>query len=636
MADSCGEGATPGAFEELATCRATVFLAVVLLAVGCGDSPPGRSGEVSMFRGGPEHTGVYPGGGVSGFSGVRWRFEAGGAIRSSPTVADGTVIVGSSDGRIYAVDEGTGAERWSFDANSPINSTPAVAGGLVFFADRAGVFRAVDQSTGSLRWTFASDPELPLPWGNEGWDYYTSSPTTVEDLVLFGGGDGLLYALEAGSGREVWRYATDGRIRSSPAVSGGTVFVGSADGSLHAVSLADGRGLWRYDTEGRSLDSEAAGFDRRSIQSSPAVQDGRVVFGSRDGHLYSVEIETGEMAWRFDHQVSWCITSPAISKGVVYAGSSDGLFVQAIDGDTGEELWRTATGHRVFASPAVSGPTVLIGDHGGILRALHAETGAELWRVMTGGPIQSSPVVSEGRVFVGSDDGLLYAIDGTDGPSSRRAVHWDEEIQPLYQGHEEIRDHLSSSGFEVLDSDALASFMSARIGDRTPSAVVFAMGDVPGAVAPVVADTVLFRRYLDSGGRVVWVGYPPFVLVRDSASGAITGVDMNRAEDVLGVDHAQATGDEYPAWPTPEGRRWGLSGTWIDAFGVEPEEVDIPLALDERGRASAWVQHYGGEGGGALVRLWSGGDPASIPPLLRGVAEFGLGAGVDRRSSVAR
>ncbi len=76
-------------------------------------------------------------------------------------------------------------------------------------------------------------------------------------------------------------------MRSSPALAGGKLYVGSADGTLYALDPASGREIWRFDTEGHALESGKFGFDRRTIQSSPAVADGRVFVGSRDGFLYA-------------------------------------------------------------------------------------------------------------------------------------------------------------------------------------------------------------------------------------------------------------------------------------------------------------------------------------------------------------
>ena len=60
----------------------------------------------------------------------------------------------------------------------------------------------------------------------------------VDGVVYVGSADGYLYAVGAESGRERWRFETDGPVFSSPAVVDGVVYVGSGDGRLYAVGSA--------------------------------------------------------------------------------------------------------------------------------------------------------------------------------------------------------------------------------------------------------------------------------------------------------------------------------------------------------------------------------------------------------------
>ena len=65
--------------------------------------------------------------------------------------------------------------------------------------------------------------DLALPWGQEGWDYLTSSPAVANGVAYWGSGDGHVYAVDAEAGGELWRFATGGRVRSTPAVVDGGV-----------------------------------------------------------------------------------------------------------------------------------------------------------------------------------------------------------------------------------------------------------------------------------------------------------------------------------------------------------------------------------------------------------------------------
>ena len=205
----------------------------------------------------------------------------------------GTLYIGSGDGLLYALDAQTGAHRWQFRTGRAISSTPAVADGLVFLGSRDNTFWAVDARTGKERWRLETGRDIPFPWGFESGDLYTSSPTWAGGTLYFGSGDGHVYAVDPRSGRTRWRFATGGRVRASPAVANGRVYTGSADGTLYALGAKSGRELWRFDTEGHTLESGKFGFDRRTVEASPSVADGRVFIGSRDGFLYAVDAATG-------------------------------------------------------------------------------------------------------------------------------------------------------------------------------------------------------------------------------------------------------------------------------------------------------------------------------------------------------
>ncbi len=128
---------------------------------------------------------------VSGFDGktraidaktgeLRWQFKTPGAIRQSPTVANGRLYLGSGDGHIYALDAATGRQLWRFRAAPierlinvygtlgstwPVNSGVVVKDGVAYCAagiiDSDGTYvYALDAQTGHLRWQNNSSGHL--------------------------------------------------------------------------------------------------------------------------------------------------------------------------------------------------------------------------------------------------------------------------------------------------------------------------------------------------------------------------------------------------------------------------------------------------------------------------------------------
>src|SRR5579859_1523260 len=88
--------------------------------------------QTAMFRGDLAHTAVYHDSGLARLSGVKWRFNTGGRVIASPAIVGQTAYVGSTDGKLYAVDLGHGSLRWKLATGARITSSPAVDHGTVY------------------------------------------------------------------------------------------------------------------------------------------------------------------------------------------------------------------------------------------------------------------------------------------------------------------------------------------------------------------------------------------------------------------------------------------------------------------------------------------------------------------------
>jgi outer membrane protein assembly factor BamB len=416
------------------------------------------SGQDAIFRGNPQHTGVYPGPTVPRFTKIKWQFHTNGQVLSSPAVADGTVYVGSSDHHLYALDAATGALRWKFKTDGRITSSPAVSAGAVYFASFDSTFYAVDAATGQLKWKFKTAGErrfaaahlhgaepaaetMPDPF-----DFYLSSPVVSGRAVYFGSGDTNLYALEAATGNLKWKYKTGDVVHASPAISDGTLFVGSWDSYFYALDAASGKEKWRFKT-GEDPDIH----NQVGIRSSAAVADGVLYFGSRDSKFYAVDAATGKQLWFFPNKGSWVIGSPAVLDGKVYFATSDSGLIHAVDTKSGAALFSLDNRHwPMFSSPAISGNTLYIGSHEGKLLAVDLKTQKFIWtfqtdgskqngsrytkpdgtpkyeaafsdffyddmvigtqKMMSFGAVLSSPVIVSGTIYTASTDGNIYAL----------------------------------------------------------------------------------------------------------------------------------------------------------------------------------------------------------------------------------
>ena len=79
--------------------------------------------DASMFRGNLAHTGVYQSEAPRTLDVVKWKFNAGAYLISSPAVVGDLVYIGSTDGRLYALDRESGAKRWALKTGARVVSS---------------------------------------------------------------------------------------------------------------------------------------------------------------------------------------------------------------------------------------------------------------------------------------------------------------------------------------------------------------------------------------------------------------------------------------------------------------------------------------------------------------------------------
>jgi hypothetical protein len=148
------------------------------------------------------------------------------------------------------------------------------------------------------------------------------------------------------------------------------------------------------------------------------------------------------------------------------------------------------------------------------------------------------------------------------------------------------------------------------------------MDGLPESVTAPGTEAALLRRYLEAGGKAVWLGFPPLILSRDE-EGQVVGFDRSATSRLLGVDYEIADADHYSVTVTEEGRRWGLESRWVGRLGVDKAAVTSVLGEDERGRAVAWVRSYGGPDGTGFVMLELSLETDRLEEIRR-VAELGV------------
>jgi len=351
-----------------------------------------------------------------------WQHQFDSGIWSPLTLADGVLYFGCDDGNVYALDPATQKVIWKFASKGRVRSSSGVGEGIVTFASDDGFLYALDVATGEMRWQLdigsgKMERRLPAEGPPYEYDYKHSAPVHSAGIVYVGSADGHLYAIDEKTGEERWRFATEGKVRSTPAIAGGRVYFGSWDFNLYAVNAETGKEAWRFSCKG-------------AVQGSPALGAGKVFVGSRAAKLVAVDASSGEPVWEYPHKDgSWVESSPVFHDGVVYVGSSDALKLFAFDADSGELAWAFKTSGWSWGDPVVANGAVYIGAISAYpyympgvelvpgFHSVDAATGEVKWSAPSGsidgyvtGGVFSSPVVLDGVVYVAGIDGTLTAI----------------------------------------------------------------------------------------------------------------------------------------------------------------------------------------------------------------------------------
>lgn len=312
-----------------------------------------------------------------------------------PAISYRHLYYGDGGGRVYAVSTATGSRDWRFDAHRSLAATPAIgpyAHGTVYeaFLSRTkrvddGLVVALAAGTGAVRWrarVAASE----------------TSPLLVGSRLYVGGWNGMVYALDARTGRRLWTFLSGGAVKGGLAAVGGRVFAGSYDGHVYALDAGSGRLVWRASAQRRL-------FGHGRFYSTPAVAYGRVYIGCTDGRVYSFGAKSGRLRWS-TRTGSYVYGSPAVWNELVLAGSYDRHFY-AFDAATGAVRWRFDAGGAISGSATVIAGVVYFATLSGSVFGLDARNGRLLWHFPDG---MYAPPVSDGRRLYVAGYSTLYGF----------------------------------------------------------------------------------------------------------------------------------------------------------------------------------------------------------------------------------
>jgi outer membrane protein assembly factor BamB len=289
-----------------------------------------------------------------------------------------------------------------------IAAAPIIAEGRAFMLDAGTQLTAVDAGTGARLWTFNIEPEKESAGGAGGGVSFDRGRLYVTT------GYAQVIALEAETGKEIWRQTLTAPMRAGPTVGGGRVFAVTIDNQVHALDAASGRRLWAH-----SGIAETAGIYGGA---SPAFEGNIVIAAFSSGELFALRTDNGRVLWsdslagalRSDPVSSLADIRglPVIDRGQVFAASNAGRVV-SIDLRSGGRIWDQNIGG--LSTPWVAGDFIFMVTVDGELTCLTRRDGRVRWvtplqrfrdeKAKRGRIVWTGPVLAGSRLFVVNSEG---------------------------------------------------------------------------------------------------------------------------------------------------------------------------------------------------------------------------------------
>jgi outer membrane protein assembly factor BamB len=386
---------------------------------------------------------------------LAWSAPVAGAA-SNPLILDDTVFFQDLGSNVQALHLSDGTVMWKKTYNREVLGPNGVGAGWGKIYAPAGRYElvALDQQTGEELWnTNLSDrPTVsisiqPVVFGNL---VYVSTVAGGEGVSANpGGGKGVIYALDSGSGQVAWKFDTvdSPDLWGDPSVNFGggsyqspgidtvtaTVFFGTANSGptpgtreypngasrpgpnlyTNSVLALDGRdGTLRWATQVYPHDLFNYGLSLPPVLTRATingVEQDILVGAGKTGRIYAFNRSTGAILWE-------CITGPhqndqlaALPDGStqVYPGGEGGFEtpMACADGVIYAELIT------MYANYTPSGETVPpLSVAGAEVVAVEADTGKILWDVTLPSMGLGATTVLNDLVITGTADGTLYAL----------------------------------------------------------------------------------------------------------------------------------------------------------------------------------------------------------------------------------
>lgn len=317
--------------------------------------------------------------------------------------------------RLWSESVGGGA------GDSGARMAPGHGDGRLYAAGVDGTIAALDAATGRTVWRQRIGKSGGwLWWRHDGTARWSGGPAAAGDVVVVGGLDGQVRALSSADGSERWTAQMTSEVVAAPAIADGIVVVRANDGRLSGLDLANGSQRWVFDQPVPALSLRG--------NSAPLVANGIVYGGYDNGKVVAVRVDDGQEQWVQTLSAGEGRTEVERLQDVDGTLASDGaqLFaagyrgqVAALSLASGRPLWQRDLSS--YAGAAVGGNAVVVVDAESNVWAFDRETGVNLWKQdQLKYRWLGAPAIQGNYVVVGDIEGYVHWLSLDEGKFAAR------------------------------------------------------------------------------------------------------------------------------------------------------------------------------------------------------------------------
>lgn len=297
---------------------------------------------------------------------IKWYYETHNSVKNNICIDGDRLVYMTADGQIGCIDKKTGCDIWDFASTSLFSTVGTSSGicikdGIVYAGNPRGI-EAVDVNNGTAVWSKVRNrgenspaefvvtgnkllvnshwdalASLDIANGKDLWDnkdedlrFRSSTPVAVDDKTILAADDDAIMLINSGSGEIISKSVFEDYNFSSsaqPVIYGSIAYIPTANKGIIAYDIDAKKIVWNFRGEDAILfTAPYVGKGSSIIESTPVIDNGNLIFGSNDGYIYFVDMNTGELVKKY-FAGSAVLGKVAVTEDKIFAGTFNGCVV---------------------------------------------------------------------------------------------------------------------------------------------------------------------------------------------------------------------------------------------------------------------------------------------------------------------